>query len=288
MLKFESALRYSSPGSIPSSILEDFSAIISKIARGRQEMLEHFKTYFAAASGTTSNLSSSASWAATDLDHYMAQASDNAPLFIEAFYDACEDFNKSTGSDLAPDFKFINGILAKHGAPYQIDPPNLIINSTPLQVSPPEIPATLDENANNIIQKSLSESHRLLADGKHRQAVQELLWLLETITTVFPGMTAENNVSIEGKYFNKILKALKLNSKGTALKQIIGWITTLHGYLSAPAGGGIRHGIDLKEGVATSAAEAKLYCNLITSYISFLLSEYARLKGKDIARNDEY
>ncbi len=286
MLKFNSSWRYSSPGGIPAPIVEEFSGIISKIARGKQDVLEHFKTYFGGASGTTANWSSNASWAATDLDHFMGQAADNAPLFIEAFYDACDDFNKSADADVAPDYKFINAILSKQGANYQIDPPNLIVTADPLPVIPIEITPTLDENANNLIQKSLSESHRLLAEDKYKQAVQEILWLLETVTTVFPGMTAENNVSIQGKYFNKILDALKQNSKGTALEQIIGWIKTLHGYLSAPTGGGIRHGMDLKDGVATSAAEAKLYCNLITSYISFLLSEYERLKEK--AAIDDY
>jgi hypothetical protein len=280
MLNFDSSWRYVSPGSVPPTLTAEFSEIISKISRGKQDVLEHFKTYFAAASGTTTSWSSSASWAATDLNHYMDETSNNAPLFIEAFYDACEDLNKSPNSNVAPDFKIINGFLSKHAVKYQIDPPNLITVGDRSPVSQPEIPASFDENAQKVIQKALTDSHQLLAEGSHRQAVQELLWLLETISTIFPGMSAENNVSIEGKYFNKILKALKLNSKGTALEQVIGWITSLHGYLSSPSGGGIRHGMDLKEGVATSAAEAKLYCNLITSYISFLLSEYERLKAK--------
>jgi hypothetical protein len=288
MLKFESQWRYSSPGPIPSPVVEEFSTIISKIARGKQDVLEHFKTYFAGASGTTTSWSSSASWAATDLDNFMGQASDNAPLFIEAFYDACVDFNKGADSDVAPDYQFINGILSKHGANYQIDPPNLLASSETIAAIPLETTTTLDDNARNLIQESISECHRLLADGKHKQAVQEILWLLETITTVFSGVTAENNVSIQGKYFNKILDALKQNSKGSALEQIIIWIKNLHGFLSAPAGGGIRHGMDLKEGVATTPAEAKLYCNLIISYISFLISEYERLKNRGTTSQNDY
>lgn len=38
------------------------------------------------------------------------------------------------------------------------------------------------------------------------------------------------------------------------------------------------HGMHLKDGVATSPSETKLYCNLIISYISFLLPEYEKLK----------
>lgn len=51
----------------------------------------------------------------------------------------------------------------------------------------------------------------------------------------------------------------------------------LHGYLSSPTGGGIRHGLDLKEGIAVQAVEARLYCNLAKSYITFLVSEHERL-----------
>jgi hypothetical protein len=52
----------------------------------------------------------------------------------------------------------------------------------------------------------------------------------------------------------------------------------LHGYLSAPKGGGVRHGADLKAGVAMQANEARLFCNLIRSYIDFPLAEYDRFK----------
>ena len=43
---------------------------------------------------------------------------------------------------------------------------------------------------------------------------------------------------------------------------------TLHGYLSSPTGGGIRHGVDLREGLALQLDEAQLYCNLIRSYLT--------------------
>lgn len=48
----------------------------------------------------------------------------------------------------------------------------------------------------------------------------------------------------------------------------------MHGYLSSPKGGGVRHGIDLNEGVQLDLHEARLFCNLTRSYISFLLAEY--------------
>jgi hypothetical protein len=83
--------------------------------------------------------------------------------------------------------------------------------------------------------------------------------------------------SIQGRYFNKIIGELQLNNDGTHQKQILTWMMTLHGFLSSPTGGGIRHGVDLAEGVAVQLNEARLYCNLIRSYISFLIGEHERL-----------
>jgi len=46
---------------------------------------------------------------------------------------------------------------------------------------------------------------------------------------------------------------------------------------SSPTGGGVRHGADLKAGLVMQENEARLYCNLIRSYITFLLAEHERL-----------
>ena len=94
MLKFNDAWRFDSPGPIPPGVVQGFSDLMRKIVSqgDRHRLLEHFKGYFAAAAGFTSNWSSSASWAETDLDSYMDHAAKNAPLFIEAFHDAAKRF----------------------------------------------------------------------------------------------------------------------------------------------------------------------------------------------------
>jgi len=56
-------------------------------------------------------------------------------------------------------------------------------------------------------------------------------------------------------------------------------MTTLHGYLSATKGGGIRHGADLNADVSTKPHEARLFCNLIRSYLLYLIAEHQRLTG---------
>ncbi len=38
-----------------------------------------------------------------------------------------------------------------------------------------------------------------------------------------------------------------------------------------------RHGVDLKDGLALGIDEARLYCNLIRSYLTFLIAEHERV-----------
>jgi len=139
-----------------------------------------------------------------------------------------------------------------------------------------EKPSSLDEQAQEIIQQSLKQSEDLLTQGRGRQAVQEILWLLETVSTAFQGLEVGQG-TIQGKYFNKIVDDLRHHHKGQTLEQVLNWAMTLHGYLSSPTGGGIRHGTNLKAGIAVQPDDARLFCNLIRSYISFLLSAHERL-----------
>lgn len=278
MLKFNNAWRFDSPGPIADGVVNEFSSLIGKIAnQGEpQRTLEHFKTYFASAAGFTSNRSSSVSWAETDLDSYMRGAAMNAPLFVEAFYDACQAIQNNHAEYAVPDLNRINRVLAENATGYEIRPPNLIAYNPQSPVSVPERIPSLDEQAQEVIQKSLKDSEQLLSEGRNRQAVQEILWLLETVSTAFQGI--ESNVgTVQGRYFNKIAENLRKHYKGTTLAQVLAWVTTLHGYLSSPKGGGVRHGVDLKSGIAMQPNEARLFCNLIRSYISFLMAEHELL-----------
>lgn len=285
MLKFNGIWRFDSPGPAPVSVVNAVSDLIGKIAsqgESRQPILEHFKSYFANASGNASSWSTSESWAESDLDRYMRHAADNAPLFIEAFYDACESLRTSHPDIVLPEIIRMNSILADNGAGYVIQPPYLIDQNPQEPVAVPERVASLDEQAQELIQKSLAESEKLLVEGRNRPAVQEILWLLETVSTAFQGLATEAG-TVQGKYFNKIAEDLRRQHKGKTIDMVLTWTTALHGYLSSPSGGGIRHGADLNAGIALQPNEARLFCNLIRSYISFLIAEHERLSRTSIS-----
>lgn len=278
MLQFDNRWRFDSPGPIEQGVKANFLDLINRVCTqgNRYSILEHFKSHFCSAAGIPYHRSTSESWAASDLESRIEDAGVNAAVFIEAFYDACEKL-KARDADIAvPDINRINRILFDNGSPYQIDPPNLISTQSAVQINLPEQLPSLDSQVQKIIDSSLNNSERALSEGNGRQAVQEILWLLETVSTAFRGNEILDG-SIQGKYFNKIIAELRQLGKGSHQEQVLSWMMTLHGYLSSPTGGGIRHGVDLKKGVALEIEEARLYCNLTRSYIIYLLAEHKRL-----------
>jgi len=281
MLNFEKSWRFDSPGPLPPEAVNVIDDYVGKIACQGDEhkwMLEHFKWYFARATGYTASISSDESWAQTDLDSALRHAAKNAPLFLEAFYDACVEISTAKTHIALPELDRVNAALQKVGAGFQFQPPNLIATNEFAPIAAPAPVASISEAAQDKIKASLAEADDLLAAGKDRQAVQEVLWLLESIATVFSGMELETG-TVQGKYFNTIADDLRRHHKGRALEQVLTWTKQLHGYLSSPTGGGVRHGADLRADVTLLPHEARLYCNLVRSYIYFLMSEHEKLSG---------
>lgn len=281
LLNFDKSWRFKSPGPIPQGVVHDFYDLVEKIAAQGNvwHTVEQCKNRF----GGTGR-SSSPDWAWSDLSRLMDCAAQNAPLYIEAFWNCCVDLEQSGLG--VPDVQFINTILADHDAGYEIQPPDLIATRAYTPITVPRLAPSLDEQARALIDECLAESERLLDAGQGRRAVQEVLFLLESITTAFRGM-GEDTVTIQGKYFGPIINEMKKRERGKAQENILTWMTTLHGYLSSPTGGGVRHGTDLKVGIAIQPHEARLYCNLARSYLTFLLEEHdQQAKGASSRRWD--
>ena len=125
------------------------------------------------------------------------------------------------------------------------------------------------------MKQSLEDSEKLLAEGKGRQAISELLWVLESVSTAFKGTDYQGS-TIKGEYFSRIIPAMK-NHGSVHRKKFNQWMMALHGHLSSPKEGGIRHGTDVVDGQDLDIHEARLFCDLIRSYINHLIAEYNRL-----------
>ena len=280
MLNFDPNWRLMPPGKIAPDVIPEFAVLISRVAGqfgNRQPIIEHYKRYFADAAGQPCYQSSSLSWAESDLNGHMREAGENAPLFIEAFFTAGQALKNRNPEFVVPDVGMINHVLNKHQAGYELAPPHLIARNPPASISVEQLPTSLDAQAHEKIQQTLKTAEDMLTAGRNRQAVQEILWLLETVSTAFQGVHV-GDTTIQGKYFNKIADELRAHRKGQVAEQAISWMKTLHGYLSSPTGGGVRHGSTLSSESDLSAHEARLFCNLIRSYLHFLLDEYDYLK----------
>ncbi|MGJ8749438.1 hypothetical protein [Burkholderia pseudomallei] len=144
---------------------------------------------------------------------------------------------------------------------YAIDPPVLRMGALVTPVAVPTHVSSLDAQANSLIQASLSKSETFLTTGEYRAAVQEILWLLETISTAFQGAQYPDG-DVTGKYFSKIIGDLRRLNHGRPLSQVVGWMESVYGYLSSPTGGGIRHGATLNSNLTLTEGEARLYCDL--------------------------
>jgi hypothetical protein len=286
VLEFEGSWRFSPPpdgryhnSTIPDQALADFTGLINRVATqgNRWDILEDFKRAFSRAAGSTYVGSSSESWAETDLCSEMSQAARNAPMFLEAFFDVCEGL-RERGLGV-PDAPMINEICERHDIGYAINPPSLLLRESQLAPVPtPPRASTLAEQANELLQQSLSRSEELLNQGHDREAVQESLWVLESVTTAFRG-TDFGGDTVGGRYFNQIVRDLRRVARGTTLERVVEWCSAVHGYLSSPTGGGVRHGLDLNEGLPIEHNDARLFCNLIRSYVAYLLAEHERTQA---------
>lgn len=289
VLKYANSWRFTPPEdglyinkALPQETVAEFMSLALKIATqgGRQAVIEHFKSFTAAAAGVTHSKSSSEQWAISDLERNLSAAAENAPVFIESFFDACTSLRRRSPEWWLPDEAFINEILRKHKIGYEIHEPDLFaLEGAPPAVPVPEAPPSLEETALGVYQSSMARAEQLLAEGRPREAVQELLWLLETISTAFRGIETESG-TVAGKYFNHIARDLRTKNTGTTLDRVVDWVTGVHGYLSSPSGGGVRHGLDLEVGTQVTLNEGRLYCNLIRSYIGYLLGEHERLRAR--------
>lgn len=183
MLRFNGAWRFTPPPdgqwinqTIPSEAVEEFYLLITRTATqgNRQEILEHFKGAFCTAIGSMHVWSSNESWAETDLRSCMGQAAENAPLFIEAFYDACESLSRVNKEYYAPDVALINAVCQKHRLGYEIRVPDLVFLDS----------ETSDSSiaAQGVAETSVSMGLRDAVFEKEKNRHRLLLTLYEMIT----------------------------------------------------------------------------------------------------------
>ena len=107
---------------VPSHAVNDFFGLIVDIAGGSQDIIETFKSTFGLAGA-----SSSYTWSEGDLQEAMSDRSENAAVFVDSFWKGVEAVRETVS---VPSPTVVNKLLAKHGVPLILDPPNLSLADT--------------------------------------------------------------------------------------------------------------------------------------------------------------
>ena len=158
MLQFEKSWRFTSPSSLEEDVVDEFYSLTLKISSSRfskKGILEKFKRNFAPVSGREFSESTSVAWAQSDLRRFMADASTNAPMFIEAFYETCVEICHLDPDAAVPDIRIINEVLSQNSVNYEVDPPRLIARRlNAISVMLPRS-KSLSESAHETIRESL-------------------------------------------------------------------------------------------------------------------------------------
>jgi len=168
-VKMPVELRFSMGASTPidSAAVNDLMSAARKVRSDkidRQDILECFKEYFAAASGDQYARSSSLSWAETDVDYHAQRCLSDAPGFIAAFCDACEELGAEGVG--VPGHQYVNNVLDKYDVPFRIIE-NEIVTSSEYLVQPD----TGCESAESIVSRALSDAKALVGHSNAASAI---------------------------------------------------------------------------------------------------------------------
>lgn len=167
-LRMPAELRFApadSAEALDGDAMADLLAMAKKIQspRGYKSVLETFKSHFGRSTGAGTSRSSSVDWAESDLWQIARDAANDAPGFIAAFFNACEQLE--AGGATVPDDAHINSVLAKYGCRYQIRDGELV--TSVLHVPPPTAPLSPDD----AVAKALADAAALLDQAGAASAI---------------------------------------------------------------------------------------------------------------------
>jgi hypothetical protein len=286
-LKYPAAWRFGPPrssGSLTDSLppgavdgLVKFAMIAAGAhASGRDRGLEHMKRSISEATGGSYYPSSSESWAETDLRLYVEEGRKNPPALIDGIVTGCRDTPVGTGEGLLFDPGPINAMLRTHGVGYEVVGDELRLSS--LVGMPESTPApSLLDNTQAELGVAWKRADELLSSGHPDEAVSKIWFVIESLLVAFRGLTIDGKM-VEGSYFNEIVKSLRRRDLDPMFKMVLEIATRVHGQLSDPATGGIRHGRDPAL-EPTSQDDGQFLVAQARAIAYYICSQYQRASG---------
>lgn len=137
-------------GRMPQAAFGELIGLVEKVAAqapSSKAVYEIFKARFG-----SSSMSSTESWAHSDMVDAMSGGDRNVPEFLEAYWSAMEDVSDDVAT---PSAERINGVLRKHGVGYALYPPRLVQEINPVIATADEPVAPVANLAGYIIGERL-------------------------------------------------------------------------------------------------------------------------------------
>ncbi|WP_285430024.1 abortive infection family protein [Pseudomonas sp. fls2-241-R2A-110] len=129
----------------------------------KQYIIEKFKENFSKVSGSSYSKSSNLSWAESDLEQKASEAASDAPGFISAFCDTCENLQQH--GIHTPTHAHVNLILEKYEIPFRISDNILFASSNYLTPPTPAVSAV------TLVERALSDAKALINNTNASSAV---------------------------------------------------------------------------------------------------------------------
>ena len=161
----------------------------------------------------------------------------------------------------------MNRILGAHGIGYRLAPPNLETLGEPAPLIEVVIPAATRGRARTEVIRAYLSTALLIISSGGRIALRDGIVMATGQRDYHLQRACFAERPGERRLLNTIVGDLRRLQLGGVLPHATRWMEALYGYLSAPGGGQIRHGMNLSNEIQLNRNEARLYCNLIRSYM---------------------
>lgn len=240
---------------------------IADSAESTKATLEEFGRAFSASVGGSYYGSSDVGWAGTDLNSYLMDARTNPPKFLRTLVEAFNSVRDERTDQEIPEVAHLNKILETHRVGYIIQPDGVLTLRTDyIGEEDTDVPLLVKARAE--LESSWDKANDLLVQGKPREALEAIWWVVESMTADFAGAKVAG-VQVQGTYFNEVIKDIKKAYPGTVRHRALSLLEQIQHWLSDPKQLGIRHGASATA-QKVELPEARLIVGLVREYAKYL------------------
>jgi len=225
--------------------------------------------------------STSVEWAANDFRQRAYSARESARSFLADILEGfrqIERYGFPTRSEAD-----VNTVLREVRSRWRVANGLAQVNTTASGVDTRNQGLAISEGCRREIDASVDKAEILLANGDGRDAVREMVDLMETVTSAFQGREFGGR-KFKGKNLSHVAKSLASLGDDEFIRHAMHEMERFYGLMSSRERG-VRHGKlweVLESGADIDILAAQLYCDMARAYMNFILATYDKIGG-DVA-----